>query len=146
MNTEITDNNASTPAGWVFFDAECRFCVRGVKRWSPLFSRRGYIWQPLQTPGAAQRLGVGETELRAEMKLLTADAKTLGGVDAWACLFRSVWWLWPVGALLALPGMREAGALVYRWIARHRHCLGGSCSWHGPRTHAHRHTTFFEMP
>jgi predicted DCC family thiol-disulfide oxidoreductase YuxK len=140
----MTDNNARATAGWVFYDAECAFCVRGVARWGPLFSRAGFVWKPLQTPGAAQQLGVAESDLRSEMKLLTADARVCGGVDAWARLFRSVWWLWPVGALLALPGLRAVGAWGYRWVARNRHCLGGSCRRH--RDPPQRHRSFFEMP
>lgn len=140
----MTDNNAGTRAGCIFYDAECRFCVREMQRWEPVFARRGFIWKPLQTPAAAQQLGVSEADLRDEMKLLTPEARVLGGVDAWARLFRSVWWLWPVGALLALPGARGLGAIVYRWVAQHRHCLSGACRL---QAHAsHRHTTFFEMP
>jgi predicted DCC family thiol-disulfide oxidoreductase YuxK len=140
----MTDNRTSEPTGWVFYDAECRFCVRGVEQWGRLFARRGFVWMPLQTPGTAQRLGVTESELRSEMKLLTADAHICGGVDAWARLFRSVWWLWPVGVLLALPGLRSIGAFAYRRVARNRHCPGGNCRLHARASHRHR--TFLEMP
>src|SRR5262245_58858699 len=92
--------------GWVFYDAECRFCVAGQRRWGGLFARRGFAWLPLQTPGAAARLGVEESQLYEAMWLQTADGRSRSGMDAWALLFRSVWWLSPLGGLLAVPGLR----------------------------------------
>ncbi len=132
--------------GWVFYDAECPLCVRGVARWGGKFLRRGFAWTPLQTPGTAAQLGLTEEELRAEMRLLLPDGRVLGGVRAWCALFRSVWWLWPLGVLLELPGLRAVGVAAYRWIARRRHCLTEPCPIHGsPRTHR-RHRAFFELP
>lgn len=146
MTTEITDSNVKKPTGWIFYDAECAFCIRGVKRWNHLFARRGFRWVPLQTPGTAKRLGIQESSLREEMKVLLAGGRVVGGVDAWAVLFRTVWWLWPLGLLLTLPGIRWIGALLYRWIARNRYCIGGRCELRGKNFHNHRHAAFFEMP
>lgn len=155
MNTEITDNAAVRPVGWIFFDAECRFCVGQRQRWGHIFARRGFVWLPLQTPGTARRLGIPESQLKAEMWLQLADGRTLGGVNAWSALLRRVWWLWPLGCLLAGPGGNTAGRVLYQWIARRRHCLGGECRIPfrdrnnppaSPTDHPHRHTAFFELP
>lgn len=140
-----------SPRGWVFYDGECRFCVRGATRWGDLSARRGFHWLPLQTPGTTARLGMTEAALREEMKLLYADGRIVGGVDAWAVLFRSVWWLWPLGALLSLPGARWFGGVGYRWVARNRYCLSGSCELPNRQPvdqgqHHPRHSAFFEMP
>lgn len=129
MNTEASVKNPRV-CGWVFYDAECRFCVAGMKRWGGVFARRGFVWLPLQTPGAAQRLGVTEEQLLAEMWLQRADGRVFSGVDAWSAMMRRVWWLWPLGVLLVLPGLRWCGAQCYRWIARNRRCLGGTCKIH----------------
>lgn len=102
-------------------------CRASRNRWGGMLARRGFEWVPLQTPGAADRLGIPETGLLEEMKLLSPDQRVLGGIDAWACLLRSVWWLWPLGLLLSLPGFHAVGQACYRWIARHRACLGGQC-------------------
>jgi predicted DCC family thiol-disulfide oxidoreductase YuxK len=128
MNTEITDNYATIPAGWIYFDGECRFCVAHRQRWGRTFERRGFVWLPLQTPGAAQRLRLTEQQLQAEMWLQLADGRKLGGVHAWSAMLRRVWWLWPLGLLLALPGFNAVGRALYRWIAKRRHCLSGACS------------------
>lgn len=144
-------NQVSNPRGWVFYDGECRFCVRGATRWGGLFARRGFAWLPLQTPGTTARLGMMEAARREEMKLLYADGRIFGGVDAWALLFRSVWWLWPLGALLALPGVRWCGGVTYRWVARNRYCWGKRCELPNPNPldqgHTHpRHSAFLELP
>lgn len=136
MNTEITDNKASKAAGWIYFDAECRFCVAHRRRWGSIFERRGFVWLPLQTTGAAERIGITESQLHAEMWLQLADGRKYGGVNAWSVQMRRVWWLWPVGIVLALPGFNAVGRALYRWIAKRRHCLGGACSL--PRGHRER--------
>jgi len=141
----------ASPRGWVFYDGECRFCVRGATRWGSLFAQRGFHWLPLQTPGTTTRLGMDETALREEMKLLHADGRVVGGVDAWVVLFGSVWWLWPLGALLGLPGGRWLGGVGYRWVARNRYCLGGKCKLphhhQGKQDQNHlRHSAFLELP
>jgi len=129
VNTETTGKDAKT-CGWVFYDAECRFCVAGMKRWGGLFAKRGFEWLPLQTPGTAARLGVTDAQLLEEMWVLRADGRMASGVNAWAILMRSVWWMWPLGALLAVPGINAIGRVVYGWVARNRYCLGGSCKIH----------------
>jgi predicted DCC family thiol-disulfide oxidoreductase YuxK len=116
--------------GWVFYDAQCRFCSAGMRRWGGVFGRRGFVWLPLQTPGTAARLGVSDDQLLEEMWLQFADGSVLKGAEAWAAMMRCVWWLWPVGALMAVPGIHTLARIVYRWVARNRHCLGGSCRIH----------------
>jgi predicted DCC family thiol-disulfide oxidoreductase YuxK len=147
VNTEITDNKATKPTGWIFFDAECRFCVAGRRRWGKVFERRGYVWLPLQTPGTAARLGVTEEQLMAEMWLLPAGAYPINGFGAWIELMRRVWWLWPLASLLNLPGIRAVGQLIYRWVARNRYCIAGRCRI-PPAQHKNprRHAAFLELP
>jgi predicted DCC family thiol-disulfide oxidoreductase YuxK len=65
-------------------------------------------------------------------------------VDAWAVLFRSVWWLWPLGAALRIPGLHWVANLVYRWVARHRYALTGRCRL--PDRKPSRHDSFFRLP
>ena len=128
MTTEITDNKVETPTGWIYFDGDCRFCTVHRERWGMIFERRGFVWIPLQTPGTAERLGIAATQLQAEMWLQLADGRKFSGINAWSVQLRRVWWLWPVGAVLALPVFNAMGRAVYRWIAKHRHCIGGVCN------------------
>jgi len=147
MNTEITDNNAIKPAGWIFFDAECRLCVAGRRRWGRIFEHRGFVWLPLQTPGTAERLGVTPERLRAEMWFLPTGAAPLNGVDAWIGLMRHVGWLRPLAVVLDLPGLKRLALSTYRWLARNRHCLAGRCRVAArPPRPPHRHAAFLEFP
>lgn len=146
MNTEITGNIAGKTRGWIFYDGDCAFCVRAATRWGAVFARRGFRWLPMQTPGTAASLGLSEAAVRTEMTLRLADGRVRGGVEAWVILFRAVWWMWPLGGLIGLPGLRTLSGAVYRWIARHRYCISGAG---GLRRHSpshHRHAAFLEMP
>lgn len=126
MNTEIT-KTADLVRGWIFYDAACALCVQGRERAGRLFEARGFEWLPLQTPGSAARLGVPESAFVTSMHLLTADGRVRHNADALGVLCRSVWWLWPFGLLLLVPGFRELGRLGYDWLARNRYCIGGAC-------------------
>jgi alginate O-acetyltransferase complex protein AlgI len=127
--TEITKlADCKAPRGWIFYDATCVLCVRGRQRTGRLFESRGFEWLPLQTPGAAARLSVPESAFAFRMHLLTADGSVLHNADALGVLCRSVWWLWPLGFLLRMPGVRELGRLAYDWFAHNRYCIGGACS------------------
>jgi predicted DCC family thiol-disulfide oxidoreductase YuxK len=128
VNTEITDNkNAAAVRGWIFYDAECAACVAGRNRTGGLFESRGFRWVPLQTPSAAERLGVYAAAFDTRMHLLTGDGLVRHNADAFGVLCRSVWWLWPLGALLLVPGFRGLARLSYDWFARNRYCIGGRC-------------------
>lgn len=142
----MTDKDAIGRAGWVFYDADCPLCVVGVRCIGGLFARRGFVWEPLQAQDAAARLGLSHSELLGEMKLLLAGGRVVGGADAWAELFRSVWWLRPLGWLMRLPGLHVLSHVAYRWLARNRYCFGGICRVCIPPTRHHRTTTFFELP
>ena len=52
MNTETTE----TVSGWVFYDAECRFCRGWAERTRDLLLRRGYHLVPLQAPWVIEKL------------------------------------------------------------------------------------------
>ncbi|MBI3881161.1 MAG: DUF393 domain-containing protein [Verrucomicrobia bacterium] len=127
MTTEITDKETEKACGRVFYDAACPFCATGVARCGGAFARRGFVWLPLQTPGTAARLDMSESELFGEMKLELADGRVIGGADAWAALFRSVWWLWLPGVLMTVPGLHAMARASYRWLVRNRYCFGGAC-------------------
>ncbi len=133
-------------AGWIYFDGECPLCAAGVTRWGGLWARRGFRWLPLQTPGVAARLGLTEKALHEEMRLLLPDGQVKGGAEAWAILLRAVWWLWPLGALLGVPGLRRLGRFSYRWIADHRHCWSGGCASSPPAQRRRRLIAFFDLP
>jgi predicted DCC family thiol-disulfide oxidoreductase YuxK len=144
MKTETID---TSPAGAVFYDADCPVCVGTVRRWGDIFRPRGFEFVPLQSQRARQTLGLAEGELPAEMKLLRNDGSVAGGPDAIAWMCRHVWWLWPAGLLMRAPLLRDVTDAAYRWVARNRYCLGDVCRVPDRiRTRHHAATTFLESP
>ena len=115
-------------AGWVLFDADCRFCRTLADRFGPLLRRRHLDLVPLQTPGVRERLGLNDTELLAEMRLLTPTGVVYGGADALLSIARQIWWARPVCWLAGVPGVTPALRKAYAWFARHRYCLGRTCT------------------
>jgi predicted DCC family thiol-disulfide oxidoreductase YuxK len=151
MNTENTDSIVGT-AGWLFYDGQCPLCRAAARRFGRILARRGFGLRPLQSPGAAQRLGLDERDLIREMRLLLADGRNLGGADAVVEISRHIWWAWPLWLFSHLPGANPLLHASYRRLAAKRHCLGGRCGIEPakgstkacePRS---RHSAFFEMP
>lgn len=120
-------------------------------RFRATLGRRHIKLVPLQAPGVQEQLGLSDSELLTEMRLLTADGKLLGGADAALELARRYWWTWPIRQLARLPVVVDLFRAAYRWIASHRHCAAGLCPTnrcHCSRRQHHARTrrTFLEMP
>ncbi len=102
-------------------------CTAGVRRLGRIVERRGFALAPLQADWVAARMGAPPEDLMREMRVLTVDGRVCGGVDAFVCLARYVWWAWPLYLLALVPGVRTLLRPIYRFIARHRHAIGGTC-------------------
>jgi predicted DCC family thiol-disulfide oxidoreductase YuxK len=126
--SEITDSKGRRArAGWIFYDADCKFCVSTVRRLAGVIEPRGYGFAPLQDARVHALLNLPEAELLSEMKLLMPDGRQFGGADALIRLCRDVWWAWPLYALTHVPGVKPVLRAGYRWIAARRACISGKC-------------------
>jgi predicted DCC family thiol-disulfide oxidoreductase YuxK len=129
LTSEFTDSKGRHAIGWLFFDADCAFCVKIVRWLAPSLQNRGFALAPLQDPRVGTLLGRSPSELLLEMRLLLSDGKQFGGADAAVALSREIWWACPLVWLAALPGMMGLLRYLYRWIAAHRKCAAAtSCS------------------
>jgi predicted DCC family thiol-disulfide oxidoreductase YuxK len=117
------------PRGQIFYDASCGLCTKAYQRFGPMTERRGFSWAPLQDHRVRDFLGLEGDELPPELKLLTRKGRLLGGIDAIAFICKYIWWARPVWLLNRVPGVHEAMAMTYRWIARHRRKLSGTCGF-----------------
>lgn len=125
MNTEITDiRNAN---GWVCFDAQCNLCVNLARRFGALLRRYQFGLVPLQTPWVRERVGGEGEDLLSEMRLITPGGQIHGGADALIEIARRIWWAKPVFWFSRIAPARLALRKGYRWVARNRTCLAGSC-------------------
>ena len=125
--SEYTDGKGRHARGWLFFDAECKFCTR-IARWlAPILERRGMALAPLQDPRVGALLGLSREELMLEMKFLLSDGSQYGGADAAVALAREIWWLRPLLWISKIPGMMEILRKGYRQIAASRSCAAEAC-------------------
>jgi len=127
VNTAITD---TLNGGWVCYDAECHLCVSSANRFRTLLAKHGFALLPLQSPAVRKTLQLPETELLAEMRVITREGLVFGGADALAYLssviFKPLFWLTRIPG--AMPLLRRA----YRYVARNRGCAGSTCQTRRP--------------
>jgi predicted DCC family thiol-disulfide oxidoreductase YuxK len=128
LASEFTDSKGRHAKGWLFFDADCKFCTR-LARWvAPIIGKRGYAVAPLQDARVGPLLGLSPAELLLEMRLLLADGTQFGGADAAVALAREIWWGHPLVWFSKLPGAMNLLRAIYRWIAARRSCASATCS------------------
>lgn len=148
----MTENNVQIAPGtgaWAFYDHRCPVCRATVSRWRRVFEARGIEFSALQSPWVRERLGLAPGELPDEMKLLTPEGRIVGGPIAIAWMCRRVFWLWPLGVLMVIPGLDAVTRWTYQWVARNRYCLGDVCTLPPIHEDRRRHlaaTTFLETP
>jgi len=124
---EFTDRKEKTARGWLFFDAECRFCTRMARWVAPILLSRGLAVAPLQDPRVGALLGLKREELLTELRFLLSDGKQFGGMAAVVGVAREIWWARPFVWFAALPGMMRVLHAAYKWIAEQRGCVSQTC-------------------
>ncbi len=125
--SEYTDGKGRHARGWLFWDAECKFCTRIARRLAPILERRGIALAPLQDPRVGALLGMPREELLFEMRFLLSDGSQFGGADAAVALAREIWWGRPLLWISKIPGMTEILRKGYRWTAANRSCAAEAC-------------------
>jgi predicted DCC family thiol-disulfide oxidoreductase YuxK len=124
---EYTDGKERHARGWLFFDADCKFCTR-IARWlAPIMQRRGMALAPLQHPRVAELLGLSHGDLMKEMQFVLSDGSRYGGADAAVELARQIWWAAPLVWVSRIPGMMDVLRKGYRWVAANRNCAAAQC-------------------
>jgi predicted DCC family thiol-disulfide oxidoreductase YuxK len=126
--SEYTDGKGRHARGWLFFDAECKFCTRCARFLAPLLERRNLGVAPLQDPRVGALLGLSHHELLREMRFLHGDGTHFGGADAAIEVAKEIWWARPIVWLSKLPGMMRLLHAGYHWIAAQRSCAAEQCA------------------
>lgn len=125
---EYTDGKGRHARGWLFFDADCKFCTR-IARWlAPILERRNLGVAPLQDRRVSALLGLTPQELLREIRFLHCDGHHTGGADAVLDVAREIWWARPVVWLSKLPGMMRVLHSGYHWVAAQRSCAAEQCA------------------
>jgi len=125
---EYTDGKGRHARGWLFFDADCKFCTR-IARWlAPILERRNLGVAPLQDPRVGALLGLSRQALLREMRFLHCDGTHFGGADAAVELAKEIWWAGPLVLFSKIPGAMPLLRSGYHWIAAQRRCAAEQCA------------------
>ena len=127
LANEYTDTTPRHAKGWLFFDADCKFCTKIARAIAPILEARGLALAPLQDPRVAPLLGLSHDHLMREIHLLMSDGQQYGGADAVIALARQIWWAAPLVWLAKIPGMTNAFHAAYRAVAASRSCSAANC-------------------
>jgi predicted DCC family thiol-disulfide oxidoreductase YuxK len=122
LTSEFTDTKSRHARGWLFYDADCHFCIKIARAVALTLIKRGFALAPLQDPRVSALLGLSQSELLLEMRLLMSNGQQTGGAEAAIALAHEIWWARPLVWLSRLPGMMQLLRRAYRWIAAHRKC------------------------
>ena len=126
LASEMTDRKGRHARGWLFYDADCRFCTR-VARWlvRPLH-KRGVAIAPLQDPRVGALLGLSRHELLRAIRLVMSDGQQYAGAEVFVALARELWWLRPLAWIAKLPRGSSLLRWIYEGVARRRRCRSAS--------------------
>jgi len=129
---EKPEKNVAKTAYKVLYDGQCEIC-QGFVSWLITLDRENLT---LPLPICAEALAIVDSRLRIDeclrqLHVVTPEGEILVGWDAVACLAR----LFPPTHLIGAMGQRfpfrNAGRLLYEYVARNRYslskCRGGAC-------------------
>ena len=113
--------------GWVLYDASCGFCSQWVPFWEPTLRKHGFETAPLQAPWVQARLGISESELLEDFRLLMADGRQARGAEAYRQVMKHITWAYSIYLLACAPSLRWALNWAYRRFARNRLGISRAC-------------------
>jgi predicted DCC family thiol-disulfide oxidoreductase YuxK len=122
LASEYTDGKGRHARGWLFFDADCKFCTRTARWLAPILKKRNLAVAPLQDHRVSELLGITQEELFREIQFLLSNGKRSGGADALVALAREISWAAPIVWFSKIPGGMKIFRAWYRRIAAHRSC------------------------
>jgi predicted DCC family thiol-disulfide oxidoreductase YuxK len=122
LASEYTDAKSRHARGWLFFDADCRFCTAFARSIAQILHRRGLGVAPLQDPRVTALLGMTKRESLRELRFILSNNRQFGGANAIVAMAREIWWAHPIAWLDKIPFLHRAMNAAYHAFARHRHC------------------------
>ncbi|MBV9350041.1 MAG: DUF393 domain-containing protein [Mycobacterium sp.] len=113
-------------SGILFFDGACGMCTRSEELLLRL-NRTGRLrTEPLQSPGAAARLGIPPSRLLESVRWLDSSGAVYSGAEAAnAALSSAIGTKIPL-LVYRIPGIRFVEDAIYRWVAAHRYRFPGT--------------------
>ena len=113
-------------AGTLFFDGACGMCTRSRDLLVRIDRTGNLQTEALQSPGAAQRLGIASSSLLESVRWLDSSGAVYSGAEAANAAFSAA-----IGSRIPLviyriPGIRFIEEAIYRWVAANRYRFPGT--------------------
>jgi predicted DCC family thiol-disulfide oxidoreductase YuxK len=113
-------------SGVLYFDGACGMCTRSRDLLLKLNRTGDLLTEPLQSAGAAERLGIPASRLLESVRWLDASGEVYAGAEAANAAVSAA-----LGTRLPLrfyrmPGIRWLQEAIYRWVAAHRYRFPGT--------------------
>jgi predicted DCC family thiol-disulfide oxidoreductase YuxK len=127
LASEMTDSKGRHARGWLFYDAECRFCTRLARWLAEPMRRRGRDVASLQDPRVGALLRLSREELLQAIRFVFGDGRQVSGADALLAVAAGLWWARPLVWLSKLPCVLALMRTAYAWGAQRAHCRAQEC-------------------
>ena len=116
------------PRDTVLYDGQCRFCRSQIAILRRLDLGSALAFTSLHDPSVGQDFPeLAHDDLLAQMVVVDTAGRARGGAEAVRYLSRRLPLLWPLAVPLHIPGTLPLWAALYRFIARNRMRIAGSC-------------------
>jgi len=112
----------------VLYDGRCRFCRSQIAILRRLDLGGALEFTSLHDPSVGRDFPeLAYEDLLAQMVVVDTAGRARGGADAVRYLSRRLPLLWPLAVPLHIPGTQPLWASLYRFVARNRMRIAGSC-------------------
>ncbi|MGA0040185.1 MAG: thiol-disulfide oxidoreductase DCC family protein [Pirellulales bacterium] len=112
----------------VLYDGRCRFCRSQIALLRRCDLGGNLQFTSLHDPSVAVDFPeLTYDDLLQQMYVINRRGHARGGAEAVRYLSRTLPLLWPMAALLHLPGSLPLWKALYAFVARHRMRIAGSC-------------------
>ena len=120
----------TTPArDTVLYDGQCRFCRSQIALLRRLDLGGSLHFTSLHDPAVPEVFPeLSRDDLLAPMYVIDTAGRARGGAEAVRYLSRKLPLLWPLAVLLHIPGTLPLWQALYRFVARNRMRIAGSCT------------------
>lgn len=113
----------------VIYDGQCRFCRSQIALLRWLDCCRSLHFVSLHDPVVTDQFPeLSADSLLTQMYVVDRSGHARGGIDAVRFLSRRLPLLWPLAVLLHVPGSLPLWRSLYKFVARHRYRIAGSCN------------------
>lgn len=113
----------------VLYDGQCRFCRSQIAILKALDLLGTLRFVSFHDPLAGREFPELERDdLLRQMYVVDTSGSARGGAEAVRYLSRRLPLLWPLALPLHVPGSLPLWNAVYRFVARHRYRIAGSCA------------------